>query len=681
MYDRLEKRVKRESARRYRAPVEEVQIKAPRPTRLLLSEARSSGDEALRYSSIVAQARDTNLDHYLSLVPRCALWDWQREILLFIEAREADTASVGCRGLLLCLDMGLGKTIIALSYLFADAQLCARQTGRRFSGATLILCQNQLLVDNWLNEARTKWPRGAFSYYRLRNTRSARVPAELLAASCDFVIAAYPTVLAAYKHLHGQEDEEAEEDGASDSEQRYRAQVLYGTHWKRVMADEGHLVVNRKIGLHHAVCALKAESRWKLTGTPIQNSGWHDAVSSCEFIGLDLALGSASLSDEDQTRVREALDLVMIRRLKSELAPVLTQPVHRKICLLEFESPLERLVYGLYAAFALNTAHLDPIPVNAAQLLALSDAAPLKKRRRADGSSVAATLQLMRELCIDMRLVPGLVVPGGMHFAHASAERRKEGLVALARRFEEGVTLDFGAPEEIEAPEGYLIERVGRPLPRLQRWQPVAPTPFFDLSQKEDAEAYGRLVTGEAAWDAKSEAMAVHLRAHTLRPERCSTKTRHVMAYIRSVPPGEKILIFSSFVKALTLLGGALEEAGVSYRAMTGKAAPGANETALRAFQEGGVRVMLVSLRYGSLGLNMVCANHMIFLDDWWNPTVTDQAENRIQRVGQTRPIHIVHFVMRGTIECHVQALSQDKRRLTSDIIGAERAGEKRKIQ
>ncbi|GJZ90576.1 helicase-like transcription factor CHR27, partial [Tanacetum coccineum] len=40
------------------------------------------------------------------------------------------------------------------------------------------------------------------------------------------------------------------------------------------------------------------------------------------------------------------------------------------------------------------------------------------------------------------------------------------------------------------------------------------------------------------------------------------------------------------------------------------------------------VDVMLMSLKAGNLGLNMVCAYHVILLDLWWNPATEDQTVN-----------------------------------------------------
>lgn len=47
--------------------------------------------------------------------------------------------------------------------------------------------------------------------------------------------------------------------------------------------------------------------------------------------------------------------------------------------------------------------------------------------------------------------------------------------------------------------------------------------------------------------------------------------------------------------------------------------------------------VILVSLKCGSLGLNLTAANHVIMCDLWWNPAVENQAIDRAHRMGQVR--------------------------------------------
>lgn len=66
---------------------------------------------------------------------------------------------------------------------------------------------------------------------------------------------------------------------------------------------------------------------------------------------------------------------------------------------------------------------------------------------------------------------------------------------------------------------------------------------------------------------------------------------------------------------------------------------------------------MIMSLKAASLGLNMVAACHVLMLDLWWNPTTEDQAIDRAHRIGQTRPVTVVRFTVKDTVEDRILAL------------------------
>lgn len=66
---------------------------------------------------------------------------------------------------------------------------------------------------------------------------------------------------------------------------------------------------------------------------------------------------------------------------------------------------------------------------------------------------------------------------------------------------------------------------------------------------------------------------------------------------------------------------------------------------------------MLMSLKAGNLGLNMVAACHVIMLDPWWNPYAEDQAVDRAHRIGQTRPVTVSRFTVKDTVEDRILAL------------------------
>src|SRR5436853_444273 len=60
---------------------------------------------------------------------------------------------------------------------------------------------------------------------------------------------------------------------------------------------------------------------------------------------------------------------------------------------------------------------------------------------------------------------------------------------------------------------------------------------------------------------------------------------------------------------------------------------------------------VFLSTDAGSTGLNLQHASTLVNMDLPWNPAVLEQRIARIHRIGQVRPIRIVNFVAKGTIE------------------------------
>jgi len=75
---------------------------------------------------------------------------------------------------------------------------------------------------------------------------------------------------------------------------------------------------------------------------------------------------------------------------------------------------------------------------------------------------------------------------------------------------------------------------------------------------------------------------------------------------------------------------------------------------------------MLISLKAGGEGLNLQVANHIYIMDPWWNPASELQAIQRAHRIGQTRDVKALRFVIKDTIEERIIAL-QEKKQLVFD--------------
>jgi hypothetical protein len=132
---------------------------------------------------------------------------------------------------------------------------------------------------------------------------------------------------------------------------------------------------------------------------------------------------------------------------------------------------------------------------------------------------------------------------------------------------------------------------------------------------------------------------------------------------------GHKALVFSQFVRHLTLVRELLDARGVPYQYLDGESSPAARARAVQAFQAGEGDLFLISLRAGGTGLNLTAADYVVHLDPWWNPAVEDQASDRAHRIGQRRPVTVYRFVATNTVEERIVALHHAKRELAAGLL------------
>lgn len=131
-----------------------------------------------------------------------------------------------------------------------------------------------------------------------------------------------------------------------------------------------------------------------------------------------------------------------------------------------------------------------------------------------------------------------------------------------------------------------------------------------------------------------------------------------------------KALVFSQFLGMLALIKAKLDELGVKYEYFDGSTTAPDREKAIQNFQNNEeVRVFLISLKAGGVGLNLTAADYVYIVDPWWNPAVEQQAIDRTHRIGQTKNIFAYRMICRDTIEDKILKLQEKKRALAKEII------------
>ncbi|MBO0794113.1 MAG: DEAD/DEAH box helicase, partial [Ktedonobacteraceae bacterium] len=143
------------------------------------------------------------------------------------------------------------------------------------------------------------------------------------------------------------------------------------------------------------------------------------------------------------------------------------------------------------------------------------------------------------------------------------------------------------------------------------------------------------------------------------------------------IDSGESALIFTQF----TEIGDALErylEHSQHYNTyyLHGGTSVARRNRMISEFQDPETEpsLFILSLRAGGVGLNLTKANHVFHFDRWWNPAVEDQATDRAFRIGQRKSVFVHKFVAMGTMEERIDAMIEDKKRLSSLVVGTDEA-------
>jgi len=138
-----------------------------------------------------------------------------------------------------------------------------------------------------------------------------------------------------------------------------------------------------------------------------------------------------------------------------------------------------------------------------------------------------------------------------------------------------------------------------------------------------------------------------------------------------TISEGHKVLVFSQFVRHLGIVKEYLEKEGIPYAYLDGSTKD--RQAQVEKFQENeDIKVFLISLKAGGVGLNLTKAEYVFLLDPWWNPAVEAQAIDRAHRIGQENKVIIYKFITRGSVEEKIMALQNRKLALAGELINTE---------
>ena len=133
----------------------------------------------------------------------------------------------------------------------------------------------------------------------------------------------------------------------------------------------------------------------------------------------------------------------------------------------------------------------------------------------------------------------------------------------------------------------------------------------------------------------------------------------------------EKLVLFTQFRGTLQAMTNRLNKSGVgSIYALHGDVPQKERQPIVKRWgSEKGSSFILCMTQVAGVGLNMVDASECVFIDKLYVPGLNKQAVDRLDRIGQTKPVMVHELIARNTIESRIEAILKSKEMLNEDIV------------
>ena len=149
-----------------------------------------------------------------------------------------------------------------------------------------------------------------------------------------------------------------------------------------------------------------------------------------------------------------------------------------------------------------------------------------------------------------------------------------------------------------------------------------------------------------------------------------SAKIQRLLKILHRESSTHKFIVFSQFTSMLDLIEPFLKRDGLIFTRYDGSMRNDLREASLERLRNNTrTRILLCSLKCGSLGLNLTAASRVVILEPFWNPFVEEQAIDRVHRLNQTQKVVVYKLTIANTVEARILELQEKKRALANAAI------------
>jgi SNF2 family DNA or RNA helicase len=135
-----------------------------------------------------------------------------------------------------------------------------------------------------------------------------------------------------------------------------------------------------------------------------------------------------------------------------------------------------------------------------------------------------------------------------------------------------------------------------------------------------------------------------------------------------AIEEDRKVVVFSEYERMTYLAGEELRKLGIGFVSLHGGVPSRQRGALIEKFRSDPACKVFLSTDAGGVGLNLQAASAVVNFELPWNPARLEQRIGRVHRLGQSRPVHVVHMLTTDSIEERVWETLRLKKSLFAGV-------------